>query len=369
MPLSRRTFARTLGVGAATALLRPLGGAKPLQAATRVAPTSGLIRLSANENPYGPSSAALEAMREAFADAWRYPDEAQEGLTDAIARSHSVSLDQILLGDGSSEILKLAAAAFIGPKGKLVLAAPTFEAIATYTHAAGAEVVSVPLDGTFAHDVPAMAAVSGASLLYICNPNNPTGSITPRTAIQHLLKIVPPTTMILVDEAYHHYAASPDYESVIPLTASRPNLIVARTFSKIYGMAGLRCGYAIASRELIRAMAAQQAWDSVNVIALAAARASLQDPAHVASGRKRNAATRSALLTALDKLGYQTVPSETNFIMIDVRRDVRPLINAMRTRGVHVGRLFPAMPHHMRVTIGRPEQMEAFVHAFAETVA
>jgi histidinol-phosphate aminotransferase len=174
-------------------------------------------------------------MREAFADVWRYPDEAQEGLTDAIARSHSVSTEQILLGDGSSEILKLAAAAFIGPKRKLVLAAPTFEAIATYAHAAGSEVVSLPLDSNYRHDVAAMAAVEGAGLVYICNPNNPTASITPHEAMKRLLRIVPPSTTILVDEACHHYAGSAEYESVIPLIASTPNLAVARTFSKIYG--------------------------------------------------------------------------------------------------------------------------------------
>ena len=127
--------------------------------------------------------------------------------------------------------------------------------------------------------------VAGAGLIYICNPNNPTGSITPRAAVRALLSSAPASSAILVDEAYHHYARSSDYESVIPLIASRPNLIVARTFSKIYGMAGLRCGYAICSRETIRTLSAQQPWDSMNVIAIAAAQASLNDPHHVAEGQ------------------------------------------------------------------------------------
>jgi histidinol-phosphate aminotransferase len=367
MNLSRRAFARVAGAGAAAAVLPPLISLRPLFAATT--PQNAIVRLSANENPYGPPQAAIEAMKEAFAKAWRYPDESQDALIDAIAKSHAVSRDQVLLGDGSSEILKLAAATLTGPSRKLVMASPTFEAIGSYARAAGAEVVNVPLDSAFRHDVAKMSAVAGAGLLYICNPNNPTGSITPRESMNSLIATAPPGTAILVDEAYCHYARSGDYESVLPSIRSRPNLIVARTFSKIYGMAGLRCGYAISSRETIRTLAKQQAWDSMNVMALAAALASVGDSHHVAVGSLTNRNTRTSVVASLKKLGYETVPSETNFIMIDMRRDVGPLIGAMRTRGVHVGRLFPAMPHHMRVTIGRPEQMEAFLRAFSEVVA
>jgi histidinol-phosphate aminotransferase len=374
MNLSRRAFARFAGAGAATALLPPLAIVKPLFGQTaaqagKPALHPVAVRLSANENPYGPSAAAIEAMRDAFAQAWRYPDESQDALIDAIARSHSVTREQVLLGDGSSEILKLAAVAFTGPSRKLVMAAPTFEAIGAYASAGGAKVMNVPLDTKFAHDVARMGSVAGAGLIYICNPNNPTGSITPRSALNTLITSTPATTMVLVDEAYHHYAASSDYESVVPAIASRPNLLVARTFSKIYGMAGLRCGYAIGSRETIRTLAKQQAWDSMNVMALAAAQASLADPHHVAEGHKRNAEAKASVVAALKRLGFEIVPSETNFILIDVRRDVRPLLEAMRTRGVHVGRLFPAMPQHMRVTIGRPEQMETFVKVFSAVVA
>jgi len=367
MNLSRRAFARVVGAGAAAAVLPPLVSVKPLLAATP--PASDIVRLSANENPYGPSAAAIEAMKAAFAKAWRYPDESQDELIDTIAKSHSVSRDQVLLGDGSSEILKLAAVCYTGPSRKVVMASPTFEAIGTYAKAAGAEVVNVPLDSAFAHDVAKMGSVSEAGLLYICNPNNPTGSITPKEAVRSLIASVPASIPILVDEAYFHYAVSGDYESVLPAIASHPNLIVARTFSKIFGMAGLRCGYAISSRETIRTLGAQQAWDSMNVMALAAAQASMTDTHHVAEGHKRNAATKASVVASLKKLGFEIIPSEANFIMIDVRRDVRPLIGAMRTKGVHVGRLFPALPHHMRVTIGRPDQMEAFVRAFSEVVA
>ncbi|MEA2166212.1 MAG: histidinol-phosphate aminotransferase [Thermoanaerobaculia bacterium] len=367
MNLSRRAFARTAGAGVAAAALSPLVSLKPLFAVPPPA-TKGEIRLSSNENPYGPSRAALDAMRDAFAKAWRYPDESQDALVATIAKSHSVADDQVLLGDGSSEILKIAAAAFTSPTRKLVMAAPTFEAIGAAARISGAEIVNVPLDAAYGHDVANMVGVDGAGLIYICNPNNPTGSVTPRAALRNLLTSAPATAAILVDEAYFHYATSSDYESVIPLIASRPNLIVARTFSKIYGMAGLRCGYAISSRETIKQLAAQQAWDSINIMAIAAAQASLGDAHHVVEGRKRNAATRADVVASLKKLGFEIIPSEANFIMIHVRHDVRPLLAAMRTHGVHVGRLFPALPQHMRVTIGKPDQMAAFVEAFGKVV-
>ena len=175
--------------------------------------------------------------------------------------------------------------------------------------------------------------------------------------------------MILVDEAYFHYADSPDYESVIPLIKDHPNLIVARTFSKIYGMAGLRCGYCIAQRETIERMRPHQPWDSVNIMALAAAIASLNDPDQVANGKRLNSEARIFVTGELNTIGYQSIPSQANFIMIDVKRPVLPLIQAMKQRNVQVGRLFPALPNHMRVTIGKKTEMETFLSAFRQAMA
>jgi histidinol-phosphate aminotransferase len=260
----------------------------------------------------------------------------------------------------------LAASAFTSPERKLVIAEPSFEAIAIHARAQGAEVVSVPLDAKFAHDLERMA-VEGAGLAYLCNPNNPTASLTPAGALRGFVSAsrVP----VLVDEAYHHYADSPEYQSLVPLVASHPNLIVARTFSKIYGMAGVRLGYAIAQPELIKKLAAQAAWDSVNVFAIAGGRASLRDEAWVATGRKRNAATRARVSSSLSGLGYEVIPSQANFFMFDTRREVKPLIAALHDRGVDVGRLFPALPHHLRVTIGMPQQIQRFLDAFAAATA
>jgi histidinol-phosphate aminotransferase len=357
MTLSRRAFAQILGAGAAAAAL-------PVPRLFAVPPMKpGLVRLNANENPYGPSPAAIGAMRDAFGVASRYPDDEAEALVADIAKLHGVSAEEVILGDGSSEILKLVAAAYTSPSRSVVMADPTFEAIAHYAKASGADVVKVPLDAAYAHDLGKMAP-AGAGVVYVCNPNNPTGSITPKAALRSFLDSVPPTTIVLVDEAYHHYAASSDYESVAPLVKSKPNLIVARTFSKIYGMAGLRAGYALANRDTIKKLDAQKSWDTMNVMALVAARASLADGGFVGNGRRRNAETRAHVVDRLGAMGYKVIPSEANFVMIDLRRDVKPVIAGMRTNGVHVGRLFPALPHHLRVTIGTPEEMQQFVDAF-----
>jgi len=329
--ISRRRFTQLLGVGAAAAIVRPqITIAK--ESSTVPAPAKvGVVRLSANENPYGPSAKAHEAMKSAHSLCNRYPDEANNVLIDKIAKINNVNRDQIVLGDGSSEILKLCAETFTGPtEGKLVVADPTFEAIFEYSKACGAEIVKVPLTSSYTHDLE---------------------------------------KIILIDEAYFHYADSPDYESVIPLVKDHPNLIVARTFSKIYGMAGLRCGYGVAQPETIKKMHGFQMWDSVNVMALAAASASLDDVDQVTNGRRMNSEAKSLTLTELEKLGYKSIPSQANFIMFDCKKPVVPLIKAMKEKNVAVGRLFPAMPNHMRLTIGKKSEMESFVSAFKQVMA
>jgi len=396
--MSRRRFAQLLGAGAAYTAAHPR-----FSSAERLAPfaprtfsaAGSVIRLSSNENPYGPSPMAVKAMTDAFSLAWRYPDEHADSLIETLAKINGVEREQILLGDGSGEILKLCAAAFTGPmsnakresialaaptrggalrsfgpgRGKMVVADPTFEAIANHANISGAEVVKMPLTNSFAHDLSRMAAAANEGLIYICNPNNPTASITPKNEVRDFIAGTSPSTMILVDEAYYHYADSIDYESVIPLVKNYPNLIVARTFSKIYAMAGLRCGYCVAQKETIQRMRPHQTWDSVNIMALVAAIASLNDNSQLASGRRLNSETRTYLTSELKSMGYEHIPSQANFIMIDVKRPVMPLIGGLRQRGVQVGRPFPALPNHMRVTIGKRAEMESFLSAFREVKA
>src|SRR5882762_8364141 len=221
-------------------------------------------------------------------------------LTDDLAKLDRVAVNHIVLGDGPVEILKVCAAAFTNQQKKLVMANPTFEAIARHANTARAEVVKIDLAQDYSHDLPRMlSAANTAGLVYICNPNNPTASITPKNDLRAFLAKVPRQAMVLVDEAYHHYVETSDYESVIPLIKDYPNLIVARTFSKIYGMAGLRCGYCVTQPANIKLMQAQQIFDSVNIMALVAARAGLKDTEHVAQGRRSNSAVKQYVYAEL----------------------------------------------------------------------
>lgn len=381
--LSRRRFARMIGAGTALAALRPTlsicarptparSSPPPARAASPAVSGRGVpvVRLSSNENPYGPSPAALRAMTEAFGLAWRYPDEHQDALAEELSRMHGVGANQIVLGDGSGEILKLAAGAFTAPGRALVVADPTFEAVAHHARTARAEVVAVKLTPDYRHDLARMLdAARGAGLVYVCNPNNPTASITPKAEVHAFLSKLPRETFVLVDEAYYHYVESADYESVTPLVRDYPNLVVARTFSKIYGMAGLRCGYCVAQGETAERLRAHQVWDSVNIMALVAALASVRDPSHVEQGRRLNGEVKAQVCAELDKMGLGYIPSAANFMMIDMRREVRPLLASMRRAGVEVGRFFPSLPNHMRVTVGRREEMQAFLAALRRVAA
>jgi histidinol-phosphate aminotransferase len=392
--LSRRGFTKLISAGAATAVVRPsLAWASAAVPPAISIAGSTLVRLNSNENPHGPSPMAIKAMTDAFSLVWRYPDEHGEALVDTLTKLHGVTREQIVLGDGSGEILKVCASAFTGPmtgdakpielskptrgpalqfipgRGKLVVADPTYEAIVNHARVNRAEVVKVPLNKNYAHDLAKMAAAAAEGLIYICNPNNPTASITPKNELREFINKVAPETLILVDEAYSHYADSPDYESVMPLIKDHPNLIVARTFSKIYGMAGLRCGYCITQPETIRRMRPHLTWDSVNIMALAAANASLSDPDQVPKGRRLNTETKQVVLDQIKQLGFEHISSQANFIMIDMKQPVRPLIESMSKFGVQVGRAFPSLPNHMRVTIGKQTEMEAFMTAFKQVVA
>ena len=397
--ISRRRFAQLFGAGTAYAVARgsalagPQGADRLAQPAAPFSTAGGVVRLSSNENPYGPSPMALKAMTDAFSLAWRYPDEHTDLLIETLAKINAVQRDQILLGDGSGEILKLCAAAFTGPltdgndgtvalarptrgpalqfrpgRGRLIVADPTFEAILNHATINRAEVVRIPLTNSFGHDLPKMLSAASEGLIYLCNPNNPTASITPKNEVREFIAKVPQQTMILVDEAYFHYADSSDYETVIPLIKDHPNLIVARTFSKIYGMAGLRLGYCVAQPETIQRLRPHQTWDSVNIMALAAAIASVNDADQVANGRRMNGQTKMFLSGELETLGYKHIPSQANFLMIDIKRPVRPVIQALGQRGVQVGRVFPALPNHMRVTVGKRPEMETFLTAFRQVV-
>jgi len=359
-PISRRRFAGALGAALGAAVARP----SPAVAAPAAA-ASGEIDLSSNENPYGPSPAALEAMTRSQAVAGRYPDTAEQATAEAIAQLHGVSPDRVVLGCGSSEVLRLCDAAFLGPGRTVVAAHPTFEAVLHYAKVTKAEPVTVPLTADFRHDLPAMArACDGRTgLVYVCNPNNPTGTIVTGDEILAFLETVPATATVVVDEAYHHFVEAPAYRSAVGTIDRFPNVVVTRTFSKIYGMAGMRLGYAVASVANAEALRAHASWSNANAAVLAAAQACLADAGLVARQRERLNGTRGWLVAELTRDGWRTIPSETNFVMIDTRGDVKPLIEALAVRGIRVGRRFAALPTWLRVTIGTPEETRAFLEA------
>ena len=261
-----------------------------------------------------------------------------------LAKAHGLPKEWFLIGDGSSEILKLAANAFTGPGLRLVAADPTFEAIAVHARVQGTEVVAVPLDRQFAHDPEKMAA-ERAGLFYVCNPNNPTGSITAKSRVRSFLDKVPKDGNVLVDEAYHHYADSPDYESVVPLVATHANLLVTRTFSKIYGMAGLRAGAAIGRPDLLKKITPYSG-GAMPVTGMTAATASLKSKKLVPERRKLIAGVREDVLSFLDKHNFKYVPSVSNKFMVDVQRPGQEIKNALEKEKVYVGRIWQTWPTH-----------------------
>jgi histidinol-phosphate aminotransferase len=362
LTLSRRLFARTLGTGLGAAIFGPHLVDAPAEARVPKGQPEDAIQLNSNENPYGPAPAALDAMTASQKVAARYPDAAEKRLVEAIAAMHKLDPDQVLLGCGSGELLRVADMAFLGADKTVVAAEPTFEAVLNYARVARGRAVTVPQTADFRHDLAAMAAACDATtgLVYVCNPNNPTGTIVRRAELSRFLEQVPKTVHVLLDEAYFHFVEDEEYASGLEWI-SAPNLIVVRTFSKIYGMAGMRLGYAVGSKENVAAMRQHLISNNTNAAVLPAALAALADPELVPAQRALNKQTREWLCRELERDGRRYIPSHTNFLMIELGGDVAPAIEAFRNEGILVGRKFPAMGSWLRVSMGTRQEMEAFV--------
>jgi histidinol-phosphate aminotransferase len=264
----------------------------------------------------------------------------------------------------------MADTAFVGPTKNVVVAQPTYEAVLNFARALHANPVLVPSTSDHRHDLPAMLAATnaGTGLVYICNPNNPTGTIVTLDELSKFMDRVPKTTTVLVDEAYYHFAEDPAYGSVIDWIPKYPNLVVARTFSKIYGMAGMRLGYALSTPENIRAMRSSKLMFNANEAVMNAAIVSLNDPDHVADQRQKINGTKKWLCAELDKDGRHYIPSQTNFMMINVGGDVTPVIRAFAEKNILVGRKFATLENWMRVSMGTPDEMQKFTAALREIV-
>jgi histidinol-phosphate aminotransferase len=368
MLVSRRNFLRTIGIGAATGAAVQLPFAGIARAArfepSRTGKSGGPILLNSNENVYGPSAKTAAAIRSALDTTNRYPFMEYDRLTERIAGFHGVKPEQVLLGCGSTEILRVAAMAFLGKGKQLVQATPTFEAIEQYARSTGAEVVSVPLNNEFAHDLDSMLAQANASttLVYVCNPNNPTASITPRKDLETFIGKLPATTYVVIDEAYHHYAGqSAMYASFIEHPINNDGrVIVCRTFSKVYGLAGLRLGYAIASPAIVQRMETFLTQDDINGMVARAAIAALDDTDSVKDFVRRNTDDRQEFFNQAMARMLKPIDSHANFVMMNTHHPAQETIEHFRQNNILIGRRFPAMDTYIRVSLGTTDQMRAF---------
>jgi len=382
MALSRRAFVRTLGVGGAGAISGALVAFRGREALAGIpvdpsGPPSlpvdpNQIRLDSNENPYGPGPVALDAIRAAFGEASRYPDAPSVDLAAAIAQSHGVADDHVVAGSGSGEVLRMAAFAFTSASRPLVAGAPTFEDPLRHAVVAGASVRAVPVDRELKLNLEGMAReADGAGLVFLCNPNNPTATVHSARAVADFVRMVnktSPGTVIVVDEAYHHYVEDPSYATALPLALENPRVLVCRTFSKIYGMAGLRIGYAVGRPETLRELRRHRLPNSINVLGAAAAIAALDRKDHLTRHRQLNHDVREMTRRALESMGFKVGRSEANFIMADVRRDSKQFQDDCRKLGVLVGRPFPPLMTHARISIGTESEMQRAIEVFRKVL-
>lgn len=322
-----------------------------------------LVRLNHNESPYGPGENAKAAFHEAFTEVNRYPGDDVENLRTAIAAAHGVPTKNITLGCGSTEVLRMAAEAFLGPGRNLVMASPTFDFIADAARGLGAEVRAVPLTRDYAHDLDAMLGRADAKtgLLYICNPNNPTGTLTPRSDLEAFLPKVPAGAGVVIDEAYHDYVSpSGAYTSWAARATADPNLMVTRTFSKIHGLAGLRVGYAISSAETATRLVTRRLPMDVNGVAARAALAAISDSAYVKKLATLNVNARQEFLNQVNARMLRCLDSHANFVLMRTGASGKETAELLRGQGVLVGAGYSAFDRHIRVSLGLPEDMQAF---------
>ncbi len=381
--LTRRTFVQTVGIGAA-AWVGARGRENSLWSAlepTLEAVAPGLICLSSNENPGGPGPTVLAGITAAFGPSGARPgryDGSSRELIEAIAKKHGVKPGNVVLGCGSTQILRSCTHLFTAKDKALVGTIPTYEECAGYAEMMGSPVRAVALDADFRIDLGRFAdAAKGAGLVFYCNPNNPTATYVGARATRDFLARVAkdsPDTYVLVDEAYYDYVTDPDHDTHIPVAIDNPHVIVARTFSKAYGMAGLRLGYAIGHAETIKKMAE---WDagsgtsSLNVLAMRAGIAAIQqDASFITAERARNKEVRDFTMKWFADRGMTQTDSQANFMFVDIGRPVKSFRDACRAKGVLVARDFPPFEKtHCRISYGTMDEMKKAVAVFGEVLA
>lgn len=344
--------------------LQPYVPGKPIEELEREYGVKNAIKLASNENPLGPSPKALAAARAALAEIARYPDGGGFGLKRALAAKLGVQAEQVTLGNGSNDVLELVARAFVQPGDEVVFAGHAFAVYPIVTQAAGGRTVEVPAR-QWGHDLDAMRHAIGARtrVIFIANPNNPTGTWLRRAELEAFLDTVPERVIVVVDEAYFEYVDEPDYPNTVKWLGRYPNLVATRTFSKAYGLAGLRIGYGVSSAAIADILNRVRQPFNVNSLALAGALAALDDAAHLEQSRRVNAEGMRQLVSGFGQLGLSYIPSVGNFVCVEVGDAARVYEQLLR-RGVIVRPVANyGMPKHLRITVGRPEENRRFLDA------
>jgi len=369
--LSRRSFFRFAAGASALATVPILTEAHLARAAQiKFADPNKGIHIDANENPMGPSDAARQAMIDIIPRGGRYLFPLENEPVEIFAKQESLNPESIMPFAGSSEPLHYTVLAFTSKDRPLVIADPGYEAPMWAAQSNGAPILKVPLcdpKGAAMHDIKAMlAASSNPGVIYICNPNNPTGTCTPRKDIEYAVAHAPADTVLLIDEAYIHLCDEP---RSVDFVREGKNVIVLRTFSKLYGMAGIRMGFAIGRPDLLKKMSAFGGMNALPITAVAAAKASLLDPDLIPTRKKKIAAIRAESVAWLKSQGYAVTPSESNCFMLDVKRPGTEVQAALAQKDMYVGRIWPAWPNSVRITVGTREEMQAFQKAFTEVMS
>jgi histidinol-phosphate aminotransferase len=348
------------------AALSPYVPGKPIEELQRELGLTRVVKLASNENPLGPSPKALAVINESAATLHRYPDGGAFRLREALADRWKVTSDHIILGNGSDEILGLLARTFLSPGDEAVMADHTFVIYKMEVMAAHGKAVTIPLK-QWRHDLSAMAdAITARTrLLFLCNPNNPTGTMVSAEEVARLLARVPEHVVVVFDEAYYEYVRRSDFPDSMTYVKQGRNAIVLRTFSKIYGLAGLRIGYGVTTPEIANLLNRVRPPFNANSIAQCAALAALSDDEHVANSRAVNQTGMEQVVNGLTALGFTPIPSEANFVYFDVGRDGRQVFDSLLRQGVIVRHIEGRM---IRVTIGQAEDNHIFLGALARVL-
>jgi histidinol-phosphate aminotransferase len=358
---SRRTFLQ-LSAAATAAMAFRIATEASLAAEDRNTFHPGAVVIDANENPLGPCDAARKAIVDMAPQGGRYSYWLKEEFVKTFTAMEDLKPEYLRVFPGSSEPLHFSVLAFTSPTRSYVTADPGYEAGMRAAKITGARIAKTPLTKTYGHDVKAMiAAGPDAGLFYVCSPNNPTGTMTSHSDIEQLVAAKPKGSVVLVDEAYIHFS---DGVSAMDLVKAGQDVIVLRTFSKIYGMAGIRCGMAIGRPDLLAKLETYGGWGALPITAMAAATASLKHEHLVPERKQLNAAIRQKTFDWLDRQGHTYTPSQSNCFMLDAKRPSKEVIDAMAARNVYIGRPWPVWPTHVRITVGTQPEMEAFQSAF-----